>query len=303
MLRLTTRKGKPPSKDDGISAWEFFHSTIPDILGCILYALGVYSFTAVNQIAPGGITGLSTLANHLFGVPIGITSFVMNIPLFIFGYVLLGKHLILRTMKTMVIFSVILDFVFVRLNVPVYRGDVLLAALFGGVLIGAGLAIIFMSGSTTGGTDIGSKLVRLKYPHMQLGRAILILDFFVLVLAAVVYNNIETALYGLITIFTSTRVIDAVLYGLDVGKMVYIVTSKSDEIAQQIISELKRGATIVQGRGAFSSQERDILFCAVRKSQFYPLKRIVHTIDPAAFLIVTEANEILGEGFKSIYKD
>jgi len=275
---------------------EYLTDILFDLVGSLLFATGVNLFTLPNHIAPGGVTGISTICNHLFAIPVGLTSLLVNLPLLLIAWRKIGAGFALRTLKTVLIVSTVLDLQ-AAFGLS-YTGDPLLASLFGGLLIGAGLALVFMRGSTTGGSDIVSRLVRLRWPHLQMGRVLMLADLAVILLAALVFRQLETALYGIIVVYTTGRTVDAILYGMDQGRMVLIVTNCEKEISRSILTELSRGVTVLDGRGAFSDQPRPVLLCAVRKTQFYALKRIVRTIDPSAFLIVTEAGEIVGQGFK-----
>lgn len=274
------------------------YSTI--ILGTACYALGIHMFTSPNNIAPGGVTGISTLIHYLFNFPIGLTVNLINIPLLILAYKFLGKNFVIKTLVSTVLFSIFVDFLYAR--IPVYSGDVLLAAIFGGLLLGTGLAIVFMRDGSTGGTDITNRILQKKKPHLKLARLVLISDAIVIILAGFVYKNIENVLYALILISVSTKVLDMVLYGLDSGKMVMIISDKTLDIAKKISETLNRGGTIIHGRGVYTNENKDILMCAVRKNQFYKMKKTVYTIDPSAFVIVTDAGEVLGQGFKAIDK-
>lgn len=269
-----------------------------DFIGASIYALGIHSFTVPNNIAPGGVTGLSTIINHFIGSPIGLTGFIINIPLLFMGLKFLGKKFTIKTLKSVVILSFTIDVIFLKM--PVYLGDPILAALFGGVCTGVGLGTIFLRGSTTGGTDIVSRLIHLKYPHVSLGKLLLCIDAMVVILAVFTFRNIETALYAFITMFVSSRIIDALIYGVDRGKLILIVSPHAQEITQKVIESMNRGATILKAVGAYSSEERHVIMCAIRNPEFYQLKQIVNEIDPTAFMIVTEAGEVIGEGFKSI---
>ncbi|MBQ3242941.1 MAG: YitT family protein [Oscillospiraceae bacterium] len=272
-----------------------------DALGSLLYGIGIICFTAPNHVAPGGVSGIATLVNYVTDLPIGLVNFCINVPLVIIGFIVLGKAFTAKTFKSVIIMSFVLDYVVIHF--PLYTGDVLLASLFGGVAMGAGLALVFMRGSTTGGTDILAKLIQLKAPHVPIGRMLLILDCFVLLAAAVVYGNIDASLFGLIAMFASAQVMDNILYGLENGKMVHIVSVKNDEIAKDIIAHLNRSATILKSRGAYSGAETDTIMVVVRKTEYFKLKTLVHSHDPNAFMIVTEAGEIIGEGWKPIDKD
>ncbi|MFQ9872103.1 MAG: YitT family protein [Oscillospiraceae bacterium] len=271
-----------------------------DIAAAILYAVSVNMFTAPNQIAPGGVTGLATILNYLLGVPIGITTFLINVPLVILGLIFLGKAFTLKTLKTVVFFSLFVDL----LN-PVlqpYTRDHLLASLFGGILMGAALGLVFLRGSTTGGTDILGRLIQLPMPHVQIGKLIMLTDGLILLLSTIVYHNIETAMYGVIVIFLDGKVIDTILYGYDTGKQLMVISDSNEEIGRRVMGELERGATFFQARGAYSNEEKDVLMCIVKRNQFGKVKKIIKEIDPAAFVIVTEAGEVIGDGFKSIDK-
>ena len=184
---------------------------------------------------------------------------------------------------------------------PQYRGNTLLACLYGGLLTGAGLALVFMRGATTGGTDIIAKLVNKKFKFLSIGRVILILDFFIITASAIVFKSIESALYAIIMIFASSRIIDSTLYGADRGKMLFIVTSKPEELSKAIMKSVSRGVTILDGKGAYSNDLRYILMCAVRRHEASKVHEIIKSIDDKAFIITTEAGEITGEGFKDLY--
>lgn len=269
---------------------------IYDVVGAVLYTVGVSAFTAPNGIAPGGVTGLATIANSLWGVPIGTVTFGVNIPLLFLALKMWGKVLTLKTLKSVAIMSVVIDVLSVY--IPKYEGDALLAAVFGGLCIGVGLGVIFSRGSTTGGTDIVAGYIGEHLPHIQIGKVILLIDAVVLALAAVAYKNIETFLYGVITIFVMTKIMDAIIYGVDTGKVAFIISEKKEEIAAEVLRNMDRGCTFLEAKGGYSDKDRDVLMCAVRKRQFPQLKKIAYELDESAFLIVINADEILGYGFK-----
>lgn len=272
-----------------------------DFIGALAYSVGIHCFTAPNQIAPGGVSGLAIIINYYFPfLPIGTLSLCMNLPLIFLALRFLGRKFTLSTLKTLLVVTVVLDVLF--LGVPVYTGNPLLASLFGGVSLGAGLGIIFMRGSTTGGSDILMRLLQLKFPHLSMGKLMMLLDLVVLLLSVVAFQNIESGLYGLIAIYASSHFIDAILYGMDKGQLAYIFSLKNEEIARRIMEELGRGVTFLQATGAYSGEERQVSLCAVRQVEFYKVKRIIHEVDPEAFLIVSEVGEILGEGFRPINK-
>ena len=267
-----------------------------DIMGSVLYSCGVHVFTAANNIAPGGVTGVATIINHFTSLPIGLVSLFINIPLLITAFWIWGKKLVFKTIKSVVILSVIMDIV--GLVVPSYDGNPLLAAIFGGVCMGSGLALLFIRGSTTGGTDIIGRLLQKLFPGMQTGRAILVIDFMVLLSSAIAYKNIETFLYGMVAMFTSSRVLDAILYGADNGKVALIISDRKEEIGRTIISEIGRGCTFLRATGAYTNEEHNVILCAVRRHQFLYLKKLVFRVDPSAFFIALSADEIIGYGFR-----
>lgn len=272
-----------------------------DIVGTFLYAAGVHCFTSAHHIAPGGVTGISTIISYLTGIPIGILMLCINIPLLLIGYKFLGRKFTVRTLTAVAILTVFLDYVVVKL--PVYTGNTLLASLFGGVVMGAGLAIVFMGGSTTGGTDIVTKLLLLKHPYLQLGRMVFIMDLIIISASMIVFKSIDSALYAIIAMFTTSKVIDALLYGLDIGKLVLVVSEKSAEITACITRDLNRGVTLLNGTGGYSGKAQNVIMCAVRNSEYYKLKQLAYSIDPKSFVIVTSTSEIRGEGFKPIKEE
>lgn len=272
-----------------------------DILGSLLLALGIYSFSEPANIAPGGVSGISLMLYHLWKIPLGASSFIINIPILFLSYKYMGKSFTFKTLRTLIISTILLDFVVVKF-IPTFSGDRLISSIFAAVFMGAGLAIVFMRGSTTGGVDIVSYLLQLKFPHIQIGRALLLVDCIILLASIVVFNDLEAGLFGLVSLYVQTKLIDSILYGLDKGSMITVVSKYNQDIANRIMKELDRGATLLQGYGAYSQNEVKVLMCVVRRAQFTAVKNIVYDIDPNAFLIVSEASEIWGEGFKEIEK-
>lgn len=269
-----------------------------DFSGSVCMSIAIKMFSAPNKIAPGGVNGIATLINYLTEFPIGSAALLLNIPLLFLAWKGLGRRFVLWTLRTLLIYTAVADILFV--SPIVYRGDPLLAALFGGVFIGIAGGLIFMHGSTAGGADIVMKLIQRKYPHYSAGQLIFVINAAVMLAAAAVYQNIEAALYGLIMTFTSGRVMDGILYGADVGKSCLIITGRPDELAKEIIENINRSATIIDVKGAYRNTEGWMLICVVRRQEYYTLKRIIARVDPDAFVIVNEANQILGRGFKSI---
>ncbi len=287
------KKPEMPSRE---TVKEFLKNNIIWLVGCSLYAIAVNSFSAPNEIAQSGATGLAVVANYLFDVPIGVANFVINVPLFILAGIFIGRKFVLSTLWVTTMLSIALDvWGFI---IPPYQGDKLLAAIFAGVLSGAGLGIVLITGATSGGTDIVSRLVHQKWPHISIGKVLLVADAAVVLLAAVVFGSIESALYAAILIFASTKVIDSVIYGTANGKMLMIVTEKADEVASAITSQTPRGVSIVPVEGAYTGEKKHMLVCVVRSSEVSGVMRIVRQTDDKTFTIVSEASEILGKGFK-----
>ena len=270
-------------------------------IGSIIYSVAINAFTVPNKIAPGGATGLGTIINYLIpGLPIGIAILIINIPLFVYGIWVLGFFNLAKTLIATICISLTIDIT--QPFIPPYRGDKLLAAIYGGVIAGVGLALIFTRGTTTGGSDMTASFIARKFPHISMGRIILFIDFIVIILAAVVFKEIETALYAVILIFASSRVIDGLLYGSNTGKLMHIISDHSNEIADAIMLTLKRGITSLDAKGEYTKNNKQVLMCAVRNQEVYKIRDIVKEIDPDAFIIISEAGEILGEGFKDLNK-
>lgn len=268
------------------------------IVGSVIFALSVNMFTAPNNIAPGGMTGIATMLNYLVGAPIGIAIIVLNLPLFIWGFVEAGWKFLGKTLAGTIISSLVIDLT--APITPAYQGDMLLTTVFGGVLSGLGLALIFVRGATTGGTDLAATLIKRRFRHISLGKLLLAIDLIVVVLSAVVYKNLESPLYAIIVIFITTKVVDAILYGTDrgTGKMMFIISPKNPEIAQRVLDEMDRGVTYLKSKGGYSGRDGEVLLCAVRRQEVHKTFDIVHQEDPDAFIIVGEAGDITGEGFK-----
>lgn len=266
-----------------------------DVAGGLVLSVSIQCFSAPNQIAPGGVTGLAILVNYLADIPISALNMIINVPLIIAAWFLLGHAFTLKTLKSVAVLTATLEIV--SRTGLVYVGNPILAALYGGVLGGIGIALVFMRSSTTGGTDIASRLIQLKFPTVSVGKLLLLVDGCVLLAAAIVFRNIESALYGLIAIYATSSLVDSILYGLNVGKVMLIMSRKHSEIAGAVNSRMGRGCTILGGQGSYTGRDQPVLLCAVRKSELYELKQIVHEIDSEAFLMALEAGEIIGEGF------
>ncbi len=270
-------------------------------LGSLLYALAYNIFYAPNLVAMGGLTGLGQVLNALIPVlPVGTTVFVMNVPLFFLGWKFIGGHLLVSSLYAMTFSSFAIDVMDMIYQFPPM--DTMLAAIFGGALLGAGIGLVFAKGATTGGTDLIARLLKLKFAWLPMGTLVLIPDFIVIVLAAIAFGKVESALYGLVSLFITSKVMDMVLYGLDSSKVAYIISDSCKEITDAVIA-MDRGATILHGEGAYSGDEKKVLMVAFKQKEIVPLKEKVNEIDPHAFLIVCDAHDVLGEGFRTYSKD
>lgn len=267
------------------------------VVGCSIYSAAVIIFTDPNQLSPGGLTGVALLLHHFFSLPTGVMTFLMNVPLIILGFISFGGRFIINTAITIGILSFTLDTLAVV--VKPYYTDGILAALFGGIMMGAGLSLVFMRGATTGGTDIAAKFINRKFPFFSMGRIILIFDFLVVAASALAYKNFQSALYSIVSLYVSARVIDSLLYGADGGKLIHVVTEKPDEISNALFKAIGRGVTHISAKGGYTGDEKKLLLCAVRPPEVSAVQRAIKQCDPGAFVIISDAGEILGEGFKS----
>jgi len=270
-------------------------------LGCLVFALSFDWFFAPNQIAMGGLTGLAQIFNFVLPrLTVGLLAAVMNVPLFAAGWRLLGRHLLISSLFAMFFSSAAIDAIAALHTFA--STDLMLACLCGGAMMGLGLGMVFSQGATTGGTDIIARLLKLKFPWLPMGKLILIPDFVVITLAALVFGNISAALYGLVALYVSARVMDSVLYGLNESKVAYVISDCWQELSRAIL-DLDRGVTILDAHGAYTGAERHVLLVAFRQKEIVEIKRTVHSIDPRAFLIVCNAHDVLGEGFGEYKKE
>lgn len=274
--------------------WSYIWSYLLITLGSFLTAVGLDMFLIPNRIAAGGVSGLATLTFYLFGLPVGLTMLVINIPLFLASLRLLGARFGIKTLYGFLTLSAFIELLGPIVTAP--TDDPLLAAVYGGVMTGTGLGLVFRAGGTTGGTDLAAQLL-LKFFATSSGQALLFFDGLVIAIAAFVFST-ELALYALISVFISSRIVDVVQEGVGTGRAAFIISDYGKEIAEAILSHMDRGVTFLEGKGAYSQKEKEILLIVVNRSEITRLKVLVSEIDPVAFIIVANANEVLGEGFK-----
>ena len=249
-------------------------------VGSLIYAAGIALFLDPNRLIPGGVSGLSIMISHLVEwLNTGTLIFVLNIPLLIAGLIKFGKGFMLSTVYV--------------------TSDLLLAALAGGALMAVGLGLVLRGGGTTGGTDIVTKFLRLKFKHVKTGNIFLLVDSVVIITSAIVFRDIEGALYAAFSLFISTRVLDMVLYGGDSAKLVYIISDRADDIADALLNQLNLGVTYLDGRGAYTGKDKKVLLCAAHRRAFPKIRALVSQMDDMAFMIVGSAQEIFGQGFKN----
>ena len=270
-------------------------------LGALIYALAFDAFVAPNRFAMGGLTGLAQIINALVpALPVGVLSFLMNVPLFLAGWKLIGGHLLVSSLYAMAVSSLAIDGISLVYVFPAM--DPILAALYGGVVMGVGLGLVFSQGATSGGTDIIGKLLKLKFPWLPTGKLVMVPDMAVVVLAALVFGTVNAALYGLIQMYLLAKVMDGVLYGWDTSRVAYIITDRWEETARGLL-DMERGVTLLQGKGAYTGAEKQVLLVAFKQKEIVPIKRMLREIDPQAFFIVCDAHEVLGEGFGDYQKE
>lgn len=278
-------------------AEELLKDVLADIIGGSLIAAGVYNFAAAAEFPIAGVNGIALIFYQLFGLPIGTMSLILNIPIALFTFRILGRHFFLRSLKSMLIASTLMDTVAPLF--PVYEGDRLLAALCCGVLCGIGYALIFMRDSSTGGADFITLSIRARRPHLSIGNIMFVLDVIVILLGTVlVSKNMESLIYGIIIAWLLSTVMDKLMYGISQGKVALIVTRNGPEICQAISRRFHRGSTLLKGNGGYTKENRDVVLCACNKKQMYGIRRLIKETDPSSFLVIMESSDVVGEGFQ-----
>jgi len=264
----------------------------------VLYGAGTSLFLSPNDLVPGGITGIAMILNRYISLSVGSIFLIINIPIIAVALYTFGFKFIVSTFYTICCVSFFTD-IFARFGAV--TKEPLLAVFTGDILIAFSIAIVFKCGATTGGADIIVKLLRLRYPHIKTGKLFMMFDLSVIALSGILFHNIDAALYAFIGIFVMSAVMDMVLYGQDEAKMVFIISEKSEMLAEKIMVDVDAGVTFLTGRGAYSKREKDVILCVIRKSAYPKVEEVIKDNDPDAFLIVTHANEIYGEGYKNIF--
>lgn len=271
------------------------------ILGSALFALGFDLFLVPHNMNAGGITGLAMVLVNVLGVgTVGIVTALINVPLFAIGGLKVGKKFFFGSVIGLIFSSIFID-LFTLLPVP--EVEPLIGSLYGGLLCGCGIGVVFTSGASTGGSDIVVRLIKLKWRNISVGAISMAFDLCVTILTAIVFRDVRLALYSGVTIFISGKVIDAVVYSFDYSRVALIITKKHEEIATMVAEKLDRGATYLDGEGSYSREPTKVVLTAVKRQQLADLKQLVVEIDPDAFIIVQEAHQVLGDGFSRYTKD
>ena len=263
------------------------------IVGAAIIAIGFNVFLLPNQVASGGVSGISTILHGLFGWNPGIVQYAFNIPLFIAGVLLLGKKFGIKSF----IGTITLPFIVLLTNSwEPWTDNPLLGALFGGIVVGSGIGLVFKGNASTGGTDLLAQIIT-KFTGLSLGTSVLLIDGVIAISAAIVFD-LEKGLYALIGLYVTTKTIDIIQLGFSQSKMVYIITLKQDEVREAIYAEINRGVTKLPAIGGYTGEARPVLMVVVYQTEFTKLKQLIKSVDPSAFVIVSDAYEVLGEGFK-----
>ena len=267
-------------------------------LGSALFAAGFQFFLYPNSIIVGGVSGIAMIINYLTGLPVGIMTIVLNIPLFIIAWKHFGGKFIISSLVGMLLSSVLVDVLAVIDYSP--TDDMLLACLIGGAIKGLGLGLIYYAGATTGGTDIIAKFVRLRFPYINFGTIVLLTDAVIIIAFAAIFDRVEAAMYAVIAMFVVSKVIDLVLYGIDNSSVCYIISENSEQLVKDITDKLHRGVTILSGEGAYSHKDKQVLLCVIKRTQIADIRKIIRNIDENAFFIVSDAKNVFGKGFGDI---
>ena len=265
-------------------------------IGIAIVAIGINMFFVPNKIAAGGITGLATVLHYLSGLSVGSLMLIFNVPLFIIGIKILGAKYGLKTLYGAIALAVLVD-VFAPYT-PTLTHDILLNSIYGGLLVGVGMGLVFRFRGNTAGTALAAAILH-KIFNITVGQALLILDFFVVAFAGIVFKSPELALYAIIAIFVTAKIIDLVQEGPNNSKAFFIMAAEPELLAEGILKEVDRGVTFLQGKGGYTGQDRELLLCVVETSEVTQLKELIYQHDPQAFIIVTDTQEVLGEGFSS----
>jgi len=267
------------------------------LIGVVLITISINCFFLKLKIAPGGVSGLATVIYYLTNISVGTIVFVLNIPLFIAGFLSFGKRFSVKTLLATFLLSFLLDN---TLFLPQITDDILLASVFGGIIMGCGMALVFKGGATTGGTDILAKVVNKYLPAFNISEQLFVIDGLVVVFAMIVFRDFDIGLYSIITIWLSAKVIDIVFEGVGFAKAMFIISNSGEEIGKRIMDEVGRGVTGLNGEGMYLKTDKKILLTVVDRTQIPTIRKIAKDVDKKAFIVITDVRQALGEGFNKI---
>lgn len=276
---------------------KIIRNSIYIIFGTVIYAAGISLFLDPNSLAPGGLVGVSVILSRVLSVSTGTLYFILNIPIVLLGIWKFGVKFMASTSVVIMMNSLLTDF-FAEFGAV--TTEPILAALAGGILIGAGIGIIFRAGTTTGGMDIVIKVIKTKYKHIKTGVLFFTIDMMIVAVSGFAFGDFNIAMYALISVFVSGRVMDTILYGSDEARLIYIISDKYREISARVLKDLDVGMTFLEGKGGYSNENKNVIMCVIRKQLTPCLEDIIKEEDPASFMIISSASEIYGEGYKDI---
>lgn len=269
-----------------------------EVLGCFISAAGIYSFAVAAEVPVTGVAGICAILYRLFGLPMGLSNVIINIPIIIFSYKLLGRSFLLRSLRCMILFAVFTDYLLPVL--PIYTGNRMLATLCGGVVGGIGDALIYMQNSSTGGLDFITMAIKAKHPHLPFGNLTFGAAVAVILLNGVVFQDVDSIIYGLLFNFIVAAVINKMMFGFSSSMLALIVTDDGKAACEEIDRVADRGSTILQGRGGYAGQPKDVVLCACSNKQLYEIEQAMRVLDPGCFIIMLQSNEVQGEGFRRL---
>lgn len=269
-----------------------------EVLGCFISAAGIYSFAVAAEVPVTGVAGICAILYRLFGLPMGLSNVIINIPIIFFSYKLLGRSFLLRSLRCMILFAVFTDYLLPVL--PIYTGNRMLATLCGSVVGGIGDALIYMQNSSTGGLDFVTMAIKAKQPHLPFGNITFGAAVAVILLNGVVFRDVDSIIYGLLFNFIVAAVINKMMFGFSSSMLALIVTDDGKAACEEIDRVADRGSTILQGRGGYAGQPKDVVLCACSNKQLYEIEQAMRVLDPGCFIIMLQSNEVQGEGFRRL---
>lgn len=274
---------------------EYLKNLMIILIGCFIMAIGTVFFLLPNKLSTGGVTGISTIVYYLFKIPVGTTSLVINVPILILTLFRLGKGNFINSIIGTVVYSIFIDILDI---IPVFTNDRLLASIYGGICLGIGTGLVLKAKATTGGTELISNLIQTYNFNYRTSTLMTIIDTLIVILNVIIFREIEIGLYSTVAIILMGRVIDIIVEGTNFSKLIFIISEKNDKIAKEIGENIKRGTTGLYGKGMYADKNRLVLLCAASRGDIIKIKQIVKMNDKNAFIIISNAREVLGEGFK-----